>query len=69
MFQIIEGEVVLRDSAGNPVVVHKDGKYMQLAVTDQVTQGLLGEILLELKKMNVHLSMINGGVVKDSDIG
>jgi hypothetical protein len=67
-FQIVEGDVVLRDAAGNPVVVQRDGNYYQLAVHDQGAHEILTQILVELRKLNVHMTMINGDAVKDHDV-
>ena len=58
--QLIEGDVLLRDAAGNPVAVKVDGTYYQLAVSDDTTHGLLGQILSELKKANLHWEIVNG---------
>lgn len=66
--QIIEGDVLLRDAAGNPVAVRVDGTYYQLATSDQATHDLLSLVLLELQKLNVHLSLVNGETVKDHDV-
>lgn len=65
---IIEGDVLLRDIAGNPVVVRVDGTYYQLATSDQTTHDLLTQILTELKKLNLHMTLINGEGVQDHDI-
>lgn len=67
-FKLIEGDVVLRDMAGNPALVVKEGKLYQVAAYDQTSHDLLSQILTELKKMNVHLSLINSESVKDSDV-
>jgi hypothetical protein len=67
-FQVIEGDVLLRDAAGNPIVVRADGTYYQLATSDQATHDLLTQVLTELKKLNLHLTLINGEGVKDHDV-
>jgi len=66
--QIIEGDVLLRDAAGNPIVVRADGTYYQLATSDQTTHDLLTEVLIELKKINIHLGLIDGESVKTQDV-
>ena len=67
-FQIVEGDVLLRDAAGNPIAVRVDGNYYQLATSDETTHGLLAQVLVELKKLNVHMTLINGEAVRTDDI-
>ena len=57
---------ILYDGEGNPVTVGSDGQFT-LAIHDEETRQLLQEILLELKRQNLHWAMATGFEVTNED--
>jgi hypothetical protein len=45
-----------------------DGTQKRAFVSDDYTHELLEQILTELKKMNVHLSLITDSDIKDTEV-
>jgi hypothetical protein len=46
-----------------------EGGVEKLNVTDVSTEGLLTDILKELKKMNLHLSLMTDVDIKNTEVG
>jgi len=49
------------------IVQTEDGQ-TTTQVSDFTSEQLLNNILIELKKINFHLSIVNGGTVKDVEV-
>ena len=44
------------------------GGVQRMAVADDTTQDILSNVLIELKKLNLHLSIVNGETIKDVEV-
>jgi len=58
---------VIGDEDGNPVAV-REGTQSSLSVQDLNATVLLSDILKELKKMNLHLSIMNDQYITNSEV-
>ena len=48
--------------------IENDGNIKSLRVNDNDSQVLLNQILMELKKLNIHLSIMNDKYIKNEDV-
>ena len=44
------------------------GGMQRVAVSDDIAQDILSNVLIELKKLNLHLSIVNGETIKDVEV-
>ena len=44
------------------------GCVQRVAVSDDIAQDILSNVLIELKKITLHLSIVNGETIKDVEV-
>ena len=56
------------NSGSSESILDTDGASKKMSVTNATSEQLLNAILLELKKINIHMSIVSDMVVRDSEV-
>ena len=56
------------NSGSSESILDTDGTSKKMSVTNATSEQLLNAILLELKKINIHMSIVSDMVVRDSEV-
>lgn len=56
------------NSGSTETLLATEGVSKKMNITDVNSEGLLNDILLELKKLNLHMSTMTDLVVRDSEV-
>ena len=48
--------------------ISKEGNFNQISTSDENSRQLLNDILIELKKVNLHLSILSDNNIKDEEV-
>lgn len=60
--------VRLFDEDGNPVTIVTDGSQLHISVRDEEQLSVMHLMLLELKKIRMHLQMMSEEEIDDTDV-
>lgn len=59
---------ILFDIDGNEIQTTYEGDAGQVSVKDEEVRGVLAQILVELRKMNMYLSHMTDSHIEDEDV-